>query len=239
VRRIVSLVPSLTEAVASSDIGALVGATQWCTHPAELDIVRVRGTKNPDVRAIAALRPDLVLANKEENRRLDVERLRARGISVWVTDIETVAQALASLDRLFVQALGWDRPEWLTKAANHWRAPDPEPACRVIIPIWRDPWMLVGSRTFTGDLARRSGLVNLYGSHSERYPTVPLAELNESWPDLVLLPDEPYPFGPDDGPESFPEHRSVCVEGRMLTWYGPSLATARDQLRLAVGLTDG
>ena len=90
----VSLVPSLTESVAATRPAALVGATTWCTHPADLDVTRVRGTKNPDLAAIAALEPDLVLANQEENRRLDVERLRAAGIAVWVTDIRTLDQAL-------------------------------------------------------------------------------------------------------------------------------------------------
>ena len=74
-----------------------MGATDWCTHPADLETTRVRGTKNPDLKAIMALEPDLVLANKEENRRTDVEKLRAAGVPVWVTDIETVDQALTSL----------------------------------------------------------------------------------------------------------------------------------------------
>src|ERR1700760_678207 len=95
--RVVSLVPSLTESVAATRPGALAGATDWCTHPADLDVPRVRGTKNPDLAAIRALRPDLVLANQEENRRLDVERLRAAGASVWGSGIPTVAPALDSL----------------------------------------------------------------------------------------------------------------------------------------------
>src|SRR5436309_6183269 len=107
-RRVVSLVPSLTESLA--DTGLLVGATDWCTRPASLEVTRVRGTKNPDLRAIAGLRPDLVVANKEENRELDVRRLRDAGVQVWVTDIETVPQALASLDRLFTEALQLSRP---------------------------------------------------------------------------------------------------------------------------------
>ena len=86
-RRVVSLVPSLTEAIATSCPKTLVGATDWCTHPADLDVARVRGTKNPDLRAIADLSPDLVVANKEENRELDVRRLRERGVTVWVLSL--------------------------------------------------------------------------------------------------------------------------------------------------------
>ena len=92
-RRVVSLVPSITESLAATVPDLLVGATDWCTHPADLDVVRVRGTKNPDLAAIAALEPDLVVANKEENRELDVRRLRERGIEVWVTVTETVDAA--------------------------------------------------------------------------------------------------------------------------------------------------
>ena len=118
--RVVSLVPSLTASIAAT--GLLVGATDWCTHPADLDVPRVRGAKNPDLAAIIALKPDLVLANKEENRELDVRRLRAAGVQVWVTVIETVPQALASLERLFTSALGLELPDWFIEAARVWTA---------------------------------------------------------------------------------------------------------------------
>jgi ABC-type Fe3+-hydroxamate transport system substrate-binding protein len=228
--RVVSLVPSLTEAVAATRREALAGATQWCTHPPDLDVPRVRGTKNPDLAAITSLRPDLVLANKEENRRLDVERLRASGVPVWVTDIRTLDQAIASLRRLFTSALGWAEPSWLAQAEDAWRAPAPGPRRRAAIPIWRDPWMVVGSGTFTGDLAARLGLDNVYAGHQDRYPHVDLADAALQEADLIALPDEPYPFTRDDGPEMFPRHQVALVEGRSLTWYGPSLVTARSTL---------
>jgi hypothetical protein len=117
-RRVVSLVPSLTESVAVSAPEILVGATDWCTHPARLDVARVRGTKNPNRSAIEKLRPDLVLANKEENRRVDVNALRAAGIAVWVTAIETVEEAITSLSRLFIQALQRPIPGWLEDAGR-------------------------------------------------------------------------------------------------------------------------
>jgi len=229
-RRVVSLVPSLTESVAATRPEALVGATAWCTHPAGLDVARVRGTKNPDLAAIAALRPDIVLANQEENRRIDVERLRAAGIPVWVTVIRTLDEAFASLRRMFGVALGWREPSWLAEAAREWREPAPGQRVRAAIPIWRDPWMAVGSATFTGDIAARLGLDNVYGDHLERYPRVDLADMAARRPDLIVLPDEPYAFTADDGPEMFPAYRVALVEGRSLTWYGPSLVTARSLL---------
>jgi ABC-type Fe3+-hydroxamate transport system substrate-binding protein len=229
-RRVVSLVPSLTESVAVTRPSALVGATTWCTHPADLDVARVRGTKNPDLAAIRALEPDLVLANQEENRRVDVERLRAAGIGVWVTVIRDLDEAVSSLRRMFSQALGWREPPWLAQAEQVWAAPVPGPPIRAAIPVWRDPWMVVGSGTFTGDLAARLGLHNVYADHPGRYPRVDLSDLEARHPDLIVLPDEPYACSVTDGPEMFPHHRVALVEGRDLTWYGPSLITARRAL---------
>jgi hypothetical protein len=249
--RVVSLVPSLTESVALTRPEALVGATDWCTHPAGLDVPRVRGTKNPNLAAIADLKPDLVLANQEENRRVDVERLRAAGVPVWVTVIRTLDEAMESLRRMFGVALRWPEPGWLADAERAWRpglsgdpvaAGDPgepmtagEPVTpgepvTAVIPIWRDPWMVVGSGTFTGDLAARLGLRNVYGDHPGRYPKVDLADITARRPGLVVLPDEPYQFSESDGPEMFPDQRVALVEGRSLTWYGPSLVTARARL---------
>lgn len=234
-RRVVSLVPSLTESVAATRPGALVGATDWCTHPPGLPVTRVRGTKNPNLAAIAALKPDLVLANQEENRRIDVERLRAAGISVWVTVIRTLDEAFASLRRMFADGLGWPEPPWLAEAERAWRDPAPGPRIRAAIPIWRDPWMVVGSATFAGDLAARLGLDNVYADHPERYPHVSLDDLAARRPELIVLPDEPYAFTAADGPEMFRGRRVALVEGRSLTWYGPSLVTARAQLAGQLG----
>lgn len=227
--RVVSLVPSITEALASIRPDALVGATDWCTHPADLAVTRVRGTKNPDLAAIRALSPDLVVANREENRELDVRRLREAGVRVHVTRIETVPEAIAAYDELVDDVLGWDRPAWLETARELWCGPLPPVRRRVAIPIWRDPWMVVGARTFTGDLARRLGLENVFGSSPERYPHVGADEVDAAGADVVLLPDEPYDFTADDGPEAFSTPTEL-VSGRLLTWYGPSLVEAHASL---------
>ena len=92
--------------------------------------------------------------------------------------------------------------------------------------MWRRPWVVLGSGTFAGDVLRRLGVANLYAGHVERYPRPDLAELRERRPELVVLPDEPYRFTADDGPESFPGVPCALVSGRHLTWYGPSLAEA-------------
>lgn len=229
-RRVVSLVPSLTEALAHTRPAALAGATEWCTHPADLDVPRVRGTKNPDRRAIEAIAPDLVIANQEENRELDVRRLRDAGIAVWVTRIETVDEAFASMRRLFAEALGWGVPDWLVEAEDAWSVPPPEHRGTVAVPIWRDPWMVVGPTTFTGDVLARLGWTNAFEHGQDRYPHVDLDQIDHADTDLVLLPDEPYVFTADDGPEAFAQTPTALVSGRLLTWYGPSLLQARASL---------
>lgn len=232
VRRIVSIVPSLTEAVAATTPEVLIGATDWCTHPPGLDVARVRGTKNPDVDAIVALAPDLVVANQEENRSGDLDALRAAGIAVWVTDIRTLDGAFASLGRM-LGAAGLGRPGWLDEAETAWQAlPEPVVRRRAVVPIWRRPWMAVGRDTFTGAVLARLGVDNVLAAADERYPRIDPARLPAH--DLVVLPDEPYLFTADDGPEAFPEVPAALVSGRLLTWYGPSLTEAARVLPAAL-----
>ncbi len=223
-----SLVPSLTESIAVSAPGLLVGATDWCTHPADLDVVRIGGTKNPRVEDVVALRSDVVVANEEENRPDDLAALRARGVAVWVTAPETVADALVSLDRMLRCACRLPRPVWLDEAEAAWRMSYDGPRRRVVVAIWRRPWMFVGRDTFVGDVLRLLGHDNVLATHGERYPRIELGDLPPY--DVVVLPDEPYAFGPDDGPEAFPHAEVRCVSGRHLTWYGPSLVEARSVL---------
>ena len=101
---------------------------------------------------------------------------------------------------------------------------------RVVVPIWRDPWMTVGPRTFAGDMIARMGLENAVPDGGSRYPKRSLSELVATSPDVVILPDEPYPFTAEDGPEAFAGVATALVSGRNLTWYGPSMATARQEL---------
>ncbi|TXS45841.1 cobalamin-binding protein [Streptomyces sp. uw30] len=225
--RTVSLVPSLTEAVAVSAPGCLVGATDWCSHPAGLDVTRVGGTKNPDMDRIVALAPDLVIANEEENRAPDLAALRAAGVEVLVTEVRDVSQAFRELARVLDACGVGSRPRWLDEAEAAWSSPPlPERRTTAVVPIWRRPWMVLGRDTFAGDVLARLGVDHLYATHEDRYPRIGLDDLRAAAPDVVVLPDEPYRFTADDGPEAFPDLPCALVSGRHLTWYGPSLAEA-------------
>jgi hypothetical protein len=207
----------------------------------------VRGTKNPDIDAIVALRPDLVLANAEENKPAELEKLREAGLAVYVTDIRTVDGALRSLERMLA-ACGLERPAWIDGARAAWDSlPLPDTPRRAVVPIWRKPWMAVGSDTFTGAVLARLGVENVLAGDAaersstiekagdERYPRFDPAELPPH--DLVVLPDEPYRFTADDGPEAF-DAPTALVSGRLLTWYGPSLLEAARVLPAALAAAE-
>jgi ABC-type Fe3+-hydroxamate transport system substrate-binding protein len=233
VSRVVSLVPSLTESVAVTAPGLVVGATDWCTHPVDLAVARIGGTKNPRVSDVVDLHPDVVLANDEENRPGDLDALRASGLAVWVTAPETVTAALDSLGRMLRIACRLALPSWLDEASAAWEEPHIGPRRSAVVPIWRRPWMFLGRDTFAGDVLRLLGVDNAVAGHEERYPRLELDKLPSY--DVVVLPDEPYAFSATDGPDAFPGRDCRCVSGRHLTWYGPSLVEARAVLTAQLG----
>lgn len=249
-RRIVSLVPSLTEYLFTIGAGErVVGVTDYCVAPAEqvAGLPKVRGTKNPNLAAIRALQPDLVLASKEENRQRDVEALAAAGIAVYVTDICAVAEAaeeLAALARLLdVDAGAAPLLAELRAAlaeAQCWRR---RPRATLAF-IWRDPWMAVGGATYAGDLLRVCGAQNLaHALPDSRYPRASLETFMALRPELILLPDEPYAFALGDL-EAFAAYpdvpavrdgRVILLDGQLLTWYGPRTARALRVVHELVG----
>jgi ABC-type Fe3+-hydroxamate transport system substrate-binding protein len=237
-RRIVSLVPSLTESVATlGGADRLVGVTDWCVHPADVvkSIPRIRGTKNPYVKGILELRPDLVLANREENRERHVAELR-RHVPVFVTYPRSVFDALKTIRDLGVILEVRDRAldivgmcEFLIQEAHKRVDPYFHTACL----IWRDPWMAVGPDTYIHDLLGHFGWVNVYREDDGRYPETSLEALSDRCPEVVLLPSEPYAFGERDREEvqaavwkKIPECRVVLVEGSYLTWWGARTLSA-------------
>lgn len=241
VERVVSLVPSLTEWLVVAGVGErLVGVTDWCEEPAGAleGLTRVRGTKNPDLTVIRGLEPDLVVANAEENRKLDVQRLEAGGLAVFVTMPTTVAGAVAEL-RDLATAVG-DLPEaaaldadLVAAVADAYRH-RPARRARYACAVWRDPWMWLGRRAYAADLLGLAGGEPVLDDPATRYPRLELDTVAGLDPELVLLPSEPYAFGKADADElaaAFGGARVELVDGRALTWYGPRIPAALASFR--------
>jgi ABC-type Fe3+-hydroxamate transport system substrate-binding protein len=239
--RIVSLVPSLTETLFALGAGAsLVGVTQYCVHPADgvARLPRVGGTKNPSLDAIRALSPELVLANKEENRRRDVDALEASGVPVFVTYARSVREAVDEIRVLGricaseppAEAIANEVERVLLGLAGRLTE---RPTSTVAL-IWRDPFMVVGGDTFAHDLLVCCGARNPFADvENGRYPRVDARALEAAAPDVILLPTEPYAFSTRDREELLaldcPAARSgrvYIVEGELLSWYGPRLPRA-------------
>ena len=245
-QRIVSLVPSLTEALFALDLGErVVGVTEWCVHPAAAvaALPKVGGTKNPDLAAIRALRPQLVIANQEENKRQDVERLRAAGIHVWVTYPRTVADGV-ELMRELARLGGCVEAQArvvapLEAGLVRAEAARPRDPVSVFCPIWKKPWMAVGRDTYAHDLLALCGGRNVFEARAERrYPLVSEAEIVAAAPEVILLPDEPYAFDAADAAElarldlpAARHGRIHRIDGTLVTWYGPRIGRALATLR--------
>lgn len=234
--RIVSLVPSWTETLFALGFESeVVGVTKFCVEPAAAvaSIAKVGGTKNPDVAAIVKLEPELVIANAEENRREDIEQMRAAGIAVFTTYPRTVPGAVESILRMG-RALGRESAaaamakeitltvSGIEASLGVWS----KLRLRVFCPIWKNPWMSFNADTYPHDVLRMLGYNNIYAAAGERYPATTLEEAVELRPDIVILPDEPYVFDEADIAELKPllppalSRRVLIVSGRDLHWYG-------------------
>jgi ABC-type Fe3+-hydroxamate transport system substrate-binding protein len=176
-RRVVSLVPSVTESLFDLNLGSrVIGITDYCTRPADgvRHLPRVGGTKNPDIDAIVALRPDLVIMNREENRKADAEALQAAGVPIWVTHPNTVREAL---DLLWAIMDVFEEPSMvprvrLIEVTYEWTlgvTAELTPR-RAFVPIWRDPWMTFNRDTYIHDLLRVCGVENVFADRDRRHP---------------------------------------------------------------------
>lgn len=250
-RRIVSLVPSLTETLFALGAGAaVVAVTRFCVEPADAvaSLPKVGGTKNPDLAAIVALAPDLVVMNAEENRREDFETLVARGLACFVTEPKTVVDGIRTIARLG-EAVGCAAAahaltsEQTTRVESVRAVVAGRRPVRYFCPIWRKPWMSFNSDTYAHDMLRLAGGSNVCGAMGERYPTVGLPAVAAALPEVVLLPDEPYHFTPRDLsalPElaetpALRQGRVHFVDGKSLSWYGPRMAGGLEQFVALLG----
>jgi ABC-type Fe3+-hydroxamate transport system substrate-binding protein len=231
--RVVSLVPSATETLLALGVTP-IACTRFCD---QAGIPTVGGTKDPHLDEIVALAPDLVVVNDEENRLEDFTALQAAGLAVHsmsprsVSDVAVVVSDLA-------ERIGVSAPPELEPARwrEQLRVRRPAYRGRVAVLIWRRPWMLAGAFTYGSSVLQALGWRNVLGAAADRYPEVTLDEVAGFAPALVLLPDEPYPFGErhiDEVAAAVPTARVRTVDGRDLFWWGTRTPGAVDRLAAA------
>jgi ABC-type Fe3+-hydroxamate transport system substrate-binding protein len=225
--RVVSLVPSVSETLRRWCVDP-VAVSRFCEQP---DLPTVGGTKDPDIAAIVDLAPDLVVLDREENRRDDADALVAAGLALHVTHVTALADVAPMLAAL-AAAVGVASPAALAAIT----VPSVAAVRRAFVPIWRRPWMTCNGDTYGMSLLRALGIVGCFDGAPERYPTVELDDVVARRPDLVLLPSEPYPFAG----RHVPELRAVAadvrlVDGRDLFWWGVRTPDALARLGQVLG----
>lgn len=227
-KKVVSLVPSITEFLFDLDLVPL-GVTKFCVHP---DDARKRsevigGTKNPKIDRILSLQPDLIIANKEENRQEDIEAL-SEHCPVYVSDVPTVESALEMMLALGEILERSPKSQVICdKIQSNWDQIPQNKEKTVVYLIWKDPYMTAGNDTYIHDVIHRLSWKNAITS--PRYPQISLEELEAIRPDLVLLSSEPFPFKEKhiaELSEMLPQSKVILVDGEAFSWYGSRMLPA-------------
>ena len=233
-QRIISLVPSQTELL--YDLGLknqIVGQTIFCVHPAEYfkSSVKIGGTKKLNLEKIASLNPDLIIANKEENEKDQIEQL-AKDFAVWISDVNTLEDALGMIksigEMIQTQNKASEIINQITQSRNDFLKQS-KPKQTVIYLIWSNPYIAVGSDTFINAMLAEAGFENAITP--SRYPEITLDEIKQINPDWVFLSSEPFPFKGEHKLEIdklLGEKKTVLVDGEMFSWYGGRLVKAYD-----------
>jgi ABC-type Fe3+-hydroxamate transport system substrate-binding protein len=228
-QRIVSLVPSQTELLFDLGLGKrVVGVTKFCLYPPEARqaTMIIGGTKNFDFDKIAALKPNLLIGNKEENYQAGIEQLAAK-YPVWLSDISNLPEALDMIRRVGFVTGAKDKAEQVAAeiAASFAALAAPESTISAAYFIWRKPYMAAASGTFIDDMLRRAGFRNVF-AHLGRYPEITPEQLAAAAPERILLSSEPYPFQD----KHLAEFQALCpaaeiqlVDGELFSWYGSRL----------------
>jgi ABC-type Fe3+-hydroxamate transport system substrate-binding protein len=226
--RIVSLVPSATETLLALG-GDVVACTRFCEQP---DLHHVGGTKNPDVPAIIALRPDLVVMDREENRLEDHDRLVAAGVDVVVSDVRSVTDAIALVGEL-TDIVGAPSAVFEQCRVQLEELPVARQRQSAFVPIWRRPWMSIGPDTYGASLLDRLGIDLVTADAADPYPTLELADVAALEPELVLVPSEPYDFRDPHLAElaaAMPTAAIRRIDGQDLFWWGVRTPSAISRL---------
>ncbi|MGB6059239.1 MAG: helical backbone metal receptor [Microthrixaceae bacterium] len=223
--RVISLVPSVSETLRAWGIDP-IAVTRFCEQP---DLDTVGGTKNPDIDKIRELRPDLVVVDREENRREDHDALTQAGLEVHVLTIRSIADVNSQMPELAERVGAPGKWEPIPRAVY-----TGAPELRAFVPIWRRPWMALGTPTYGADLLRRLG-VAVVPSGQGPYPATDLDAIREERPDLVLAPTEPYAFSERHLPELDAVAQTTIVDGKDLFWWGTRTREAIGRLEAVIG----
>ena len=234
-KRIVSLVPSLTETLI--DLGLekrIVGRTRFCIHPSEAvrNIDRIGGTKDFSVERILKLKPDLIIGSQEENHKDGIEALQAQ-LPVWLSTIDSVDTALEHIGHLGKVTGTAEEADLLTQAIDKaWKGIPRSPSSkRVAYFIWKNPWMIAGKSTYINSVLERLGWTNV--TEQVRYPEIRMQELAKDPPELFLFSSEPFPFKKEHWSAwraAFPKAHFRLVNGEDFSWYGSRMLEAAERL---------
>jgi ABC-type Fe3+-hydroxamate transport system substrate-binding protein len=237
-KRIISLVPSQTELL--YDLGLrdeVVGITKFCIHPEEWfrSKTRIGGTKKYDFDKIKALAPDLIIGNKEENEKDQIEELM-KHYNVWMSDIYTLPDAYDMITRIGTMVGKKEESVNLKlkiesnfHSLNIPLSGDEGQLSKSAYFIWKDPFMVAGHDTFINEMLNVCGFENVFTDKDSRYPEITNEELKAANPQLVLLSSEPYPFKEKHIKEIqmvLPESKIIIVDGEIFSWYGSRLLRA-------------
>jgi len=233
-KRIISLVPSQTELL--YDLGLtdeVVGQTLFCVHPTEMRNAKplVGGTKNVKLDRVDALSPDLIIANKEENDKAQIEELMDQ-YPVWVSDIKTLDDAIQMVKQVGLlvnksveaNAIATSINDSFNVFKNDTTNPIKDKS--VLYLIWRKPWMCAGNDNFINEMLTSMGLINSTTEKMGRYPELSNQEITALNPDFIFLSSEPYPFKEkhmDELQKLCPQSKIILVDGELFSWYGSRL----------------
>ncbi len=230
---IVSLVPSITETLCHIGLqDQVIGVTKFCVRPRNIKKIStvIGGTKNPNIVKILSLKPDIIIANIEENRKEDIDLLR-KYIPVYTSDIKTSHDHLRFLEDIHT-IFGKSNTISLIETLNEILPYQSHRTLRSCYLIWKDPWMTIGNDTFIHHMMEKYGFINIFGQH-QRYPVVSLEDINVAKPDVILLSSEPFPFKAKHIAELqkfFPDIPIILVDGELFSWYGPRMIDAHGYL---------
>ncbi|WP_297983366.1 ABC transporter substrate-binding protein [uncultured Chryseobacterium sp.] len=232
--KIISLVPSITEAL--FDFGLydkqIIGRTKFCVQPKDKveSVPKIGGTKNINIPKILELKPDLIIANKEENDEEQVKELMKHH-EVWVTDIKTVDDNVS-----FLKALGKRlnkveiAKEFIQKIKETLSGSNSENKLKAVYLIWKNPYMTIGGDTFINDVLKKIGIKNIF-ENQKRYPEISVDEMKNT--DIIFLSSEPYPFKEKHlmEIEEVTGKKTIRVDGEAFSWYGTQLAKRREYFK--------